>query len=143
MFQVKLSHLHISPRKARLVADMVRGKGAEEAQTILNFAVKKTSGPMLKLLNSAIANAKTTKNIEAKDLYISRVLVNEGPVGKRMFPRSRGRGDLIKKRTSHIVMVLDQRKGEEKKTTKKEKVKKEVVKKETIKKEDKKVVKKK
>jgi len=139
MFQVKLSHLHISPRKARLVADLVRGKGAEEAQTILSFAVKKTSGPMLKLLNSAIANAKTTKNIEAKDLYISRVIVNEGPVGKRLFPRSRGRGDLIRKRTSHIVLTLDQRKEEVKKEVKAKKVEK----KEEVKKENKKTAKKK
>ncbi|MDD5098647.1 MAG: 50S ribosomal protein L22 [Candidatus Pacebacteria bacterium] len=119
MFQVKLSHLHISPRKARLVADLVRGKGAEEAQTILNFTIKKSADPMLKLLNSAIANAKTTKNIEAKDLYISKVLVNEGPIGKRLFPRAKGRGDIIKKRTSHIVLVLDARKEEVKKETKK------------------------
>lgn len=135
MFQVKLNHLHISPRKARLVADLVRGKGAEEAQTLLNFAVKKTSGPMLKLLNSAIANAKTTKNVEPKDLYISKVVVNEGPVGKKLFPRSRGRGDIIRKRTSHIILVLDQKKAEVKKEPK--------VKKAEVKKENKKIAKKK
>jgi large subunit ribosomal protein L22 len=119
MFQVKLSHLHVSPRKARLVADLVRGKGAEEAQTILNFTIKKSADPILKLLNSALANAKTTKNIEAKDLYISKVLVNEGPISKRLFPRAKGRGDILKKRTSHVVMVLDAKKEEVKEEKKK------------------------
>jgi len=106
-FEAKLKYLHISPRKARLVADLVRGKNAEEAQTILRFTVKSASDPVLKLLNSAIANAKMLKNIEPKELFISKITVDEGPVLKRILPKSRGRGEIIKKRMSHVNLVLD------------------------------------
>lgn len=105
-FEVKLKHLHISPRKVRLVADLVRGRQAVEAQAILGFTVNKSAGPVLKLLNSAVANAKSTSGIEAADLYIKKITVDEGPIGRRMIPRARGRGDILKKRTSHINLTL-------------------------------------
>lgn len=130
-FKVELNHLHIAPRKARLVADLVRGKKVEEAQTILNFAVKRASDPILKLLNSALANAKTTKNVSATDLFISKITVDEGPAGKRVLPKSRGRGEIIKKKTSHVTLVLNMKREEvkkgkkEKKTDVKEEVKEE------------------
>ena len=126
-FKVELNHLHIAPRKARLVADLVRGKKAEEAQVILNFAIKRASDPILKLLNSALTNAKITKNIPASDLFISKLTVDEGPAGKRVLPKSRGRGEIIKKKNSHITLVLDMKREEVKKDkkTKKETVKKE------------------
>jgi large subunit ribosomal protein L22 len=111
-FEVKLNHLHIAPRKARLVADLVRGKTAEEAQTILAFTVKKACEPMLKLLNSALTNAKNTKNVTASDLFISKIIVDEGPAGKRVLPKSRGRGEVVKKRTSHVTLVLDTKREE-------------------------------
>lgn len=130
-FEVKLKHLHIAPRKVRLVADLVRGRKAEDAQTILNFAVKRASDPVLKLLNSAIANAKTTKNVSAADLFISKITVDEGPAGKRVLPKSRGRGEVVKKRTSHVTLVLDVKRDTAKKG-KKEKAKKEAVKEEEI-----------
>lgn len=137
-FKVELNHLHIAPRKARLVADLVRGKKAEEAQTILNFAIKRASDPILKLLNSALANAKITKNISATDLFISKITVDEGPAGKRVLPKSRGRGEIIKKKTSHVTLVLDMKKEDVKKI---KKGKKEIVK-EEAKVEEKKVEKK-
>ncbi|MFA5207828.1 MAG: 50S ribosomal protein L22 [Candidatus Paceibacterota bacterium] len=117
-FKVELNHLHIAPRKARLVADLVRGKKAEEAQVILNFAIKRASDPILKLLNSALTNAKITKNVPASDLFISKITVDEGPAGKRVLPKSRGRGEIIKKKTSHVTLVLDVKREEVKKDKK-------------------------
>lgn len=137
-YEVKLRHLHIAPRKARLVADLVRGKKAEEAQTILNFAVKRASDPILKLLNSALSNAKSTKNVPASDLFISKITVDEGPAGKRVLPKSRGRGEIIKKKTSHIILVLDVKREKEVKAKKVKKTAEKVEKK-----EDKKITKKK
>ena len=67
----KLKHLHIAPRKVRLVADLIRGRSAEEAQRVLNFTVKRASQPLLKLLKSALSNAKNNFQIDEKDLYIS------------------------------------------------------------------------
>ncbi|MFA5432060.1 MAG: 50S ribosomal protein L22 [Candidatus Paceibacterota bacterium] len=136
-FEVKLNHLHIAPRKARLVADLVRGKTAEEAQTILNFTVKRACDPILKLLNSALTNAKLTKNISASDLFISKITIDEGPAGKRVLPKSRGRGEVVKKRTSHVILILDTKREEVKKEKKGKKVIKEeekVVKEKEIKK---------
>lgn len=144
-FKVELNHLHIAPRKARLVADLVRGKKAEEAQVILNFAVKRASNPVLKLLNSAIANAKTTKNVPASDLFISKITVDEGPAGKRVLPKSRGRGEIIKKKTSHVTLILDVKREDVKKTKKGKKVaeKKEVTEEKVEKKAKKTITKKK
>jgi len=120
-FKVELNHLHIAPRKARLVADLVRGKTAEEAQVILSFTVKKACDPILKLLNSALTNAKATANVSATDLFISKIIVNEGPAGKRVLPKSRGRGEIVKKRTSHVTLVLDTKREDVKKTKKEKK----------------------
>jgi large subunit ribosomal protein L22 len=128
-FEVKLNHLHIAPRKARLVADLVRGKTAEEAQTILAFTVKRACEPMLKLLNSALVNAKLNANVSASDLFISKIIVNEGPAGKRVLPKSRGRGEIVKKRTSHVTLVLDAKREE---LVKEKKGKKTAVKKEEV-----------
>jgi len=115
--QVKLKYLHISPRKVRLVADAVRGKKIEDAQSILGFTVKKASLPILKLLNSAIANVKGKK----ENLYISKITVDEGPSMKRILPRAKGKGDVLKKRSSHVTLVLDEIKEIKKKEIKKKK----------------------
>lgn len=125
-FEVKLKHLHIAPRKVRLIADLVRGKKATEAQAILSFVVKKPGDPVLKLLNSALANAKNTTNTESGDLFISKITVDEGPVGKRIMPRARGKGERIRKRTSHVTLILDI-KREKIKEVKEKKVKKEEI----------------
>lgn len=104
-----------------MVADLVRGKKAEDALTILNFTVKRASDPLLKLLNSALSNAKSTKNAEAKDLFISKITVDEGPAGRRVLPKSRGRGEIVRKKTSHVTLVLDVKREKEEKPKKEKK----------------------
>ncbi len=102
----KLRYLRIAPRKVRLVADLVRGKSVEEATHILNFTRKRAAKPILKLLNSAIANASHNFQLKKENLYISKIVVNEGPKLKRWRPRARGVTYEIQKKTSHITLVL-------------------------------------
>ena len=97
-----------SPRKVRLVADLIRGKSAERALALLSTLPKRASEPMAKLLSSAIANA-STKGIAAEDLVVSAIAVNGGLVMKRQMPRARGRASLIHKRTSHITVALSKK----------------------------------
>lgn len=124
-FEAKLKYLRISPRKVRLVADLVRGKKAEEAQAILSFTVKRACLPVLKLLNSALANAKNVAQKDSSTLFISKITVDEGPTLKRILPRAKGKADQIMKRSSHITLVLDEKwSGAEIVETKKGKVKK-------------------
>jgi large subunit ribosomal protein L22 len=104
----KLNYLRIAPRKVRLVADLIRGKSVEEAKTILNFTIKKSTKDLSKLLKSAIANAKNNFQLEEKNLYISKILVNEGPKYKRWRARARGQAAEIQKKTSHITLILDE-----------------------------------
>ena len=104
----KLRYLRIAPRKVRLVADLIRGKPVEEVQTILNFTQKRAALPILKLLKQAIANAKNNFQMKEKNLYISKILVDEGPKLKRVMPRARGHADEIQKKTSHITIILDE-----------------------------------
>jgi large subunit ribosomal protein L22 len=104
----KLSYLRIAPRKVRIVADLVRRKSVEEAQTILNFTTKKAAPILVKLLKQAVANAKTNLQLEEKNLYISKILIDEGPKYKRWRPRARGMAAPIQKRTSHVTVVLDE-----------------------------------
>jgi large subunit ribosomal protein L22 len=106
--KAKLNYLRISPRKTRLVADLIRGKSVLEAQAILNFIVKKSKEPFLKLLNQAVSNAQNSFQLDEKNLYISKITVDEGPKLKRWRPRSRGQAYEIQKKTSHISIVLDQ-----------------------------------
>ena len=105
MVSAKLSYLRISPRKARLVADLVRGKSVEKAQSILSFTIKRAASPILKLLNSAVANAKNNFHLDAKGLYVARIWVNEGAVYKRVMPRARGNANQLRKRTCHVELV--------------------------------------
>ncbi len=129
----KLNYLRIAPRKVRLVADLIRGKKIEEAQAILNFTVKKASRPILKLLKSAISNAKQNFQLsDESNLYLSKVIVEEGPKLKRWRARARGTVAPIQKKTSHITIILDEISKKAKKVKKvkeAEKAKKEVVKK--------------
>lgn len=101
-----LKNLRISPRKVRLVAGLIRGKNAIDAKHQLTFLVKRSSDPMLKLLNSAIANAKNNAKISEENLIVSKIFVDGGPVLKRHMPRAFGRAFAIRKRTSHITIVL-------------------------------------
>jgi len=119
----KLNYLKISPRKVRLVADIIRRKKVEEAQSILSFTAKKGAKPLLKLLNSAAASAKNDFQLDSSNLYISKITVDEGPKYKRWRARSRGIASPIQKKTSHITIALDE-------IIKGKKAKKEVLKKE-------------
>ncbi len=116
-----LRNLQISPRKVRLVADLIRGASVSDAQNQLNFSAKGASRPVLKLLNSAIANADHNLNLDTSTLRIKTILVNEGPMLKRFMPRAFGRATTIRKRMSHIKIVLEGEEGKAKpkKTTKK------------------------
>jgi len=116
--KAQLSQLRISPRKVRLVADAIRGLDVRAAKVHLEFLVKKTSPPLLKLLNSALANAKHNYKLDPDALYISEIFVNEGPSFKRGISQSRGRVHQIKKRTSHVHVTLEERKKSEQKETK-------------------------
>jgi large subunit ribosomal protein L22 len=120
----KLQNLKITARKVRLVADLIRRKPVMEAEAILKFTSKKACLPMLKLLQSAMATAKNTYKLDPKDFYISKLMVNDGRMQERVFPRSRGRADKIQKRTSHIAMELGEIKTIDKaaKIVKKEKL---------------------
>ena len=118
--QAHLRNLRISPRKVRLIADVIRGMDVNSAKIQLEFINKKSSQPILKLLNSAIANAKHNFNLSENNLYISKIFVNEGTTLKRWIPRAMGRASSINKRTSHITIILDKFKD---KTVKEEKKK--------------------
>lgn len=106
--RAKLRFVHIAPRKARLVADLIRGKRPEEAINILMFTKKAAAKIILKLLKSAIANANQRKNIDLDKLYVKRITVDEGPMLKRYIPRALGRATMIRKRMSHITIILDE-----------------------------------
>lgn len=126
----KLRHLRMSPRKVRLVVDLVRGLKVGEAQVQLRMQSKDAAVPLLKLLNSAIANAKHNHEMDVETLVIKKAFVDGGPVLKRWMPRAMGRATPVRKRTSHIVFVLE---GEAK-DKKEVKVKKEETKKAKVKK---------
>jgi len=106
--KAKLRFTRIAPRKARLVADLIRGKASEEALSILTYTPKAAARIVIKLLRSAIANA-TQKKIDVDRLYVKTIAVDQGPTMKRFMPRALGRATSIRKRTSHITIVLDER----------------------------------
>ena len=101
--------VRIAPRKARLVVDLIRGKSVGEAIAILRHTPKAASPVVEKLLNSAIANAEHNYQMNVERLYISQAYVNEGPTLKRYRPRAQGRAFPIKKRTSHITLVVSEK----------------------------------
>ena len=106
--RAKLRFARIGPRKARLVADLIRGKGSEEALNILTFTKKGAAKILVKLLRSAIANATQKKTIDIDRLYVKQIMVDHGPMMKRFMPRALGRATMIRKRSSHITLVLDE-----------------------------------
>lgn len=113
----KLSNYRQSPRKVRLVADLVRGKKATEALHALGFLPKRASEPMAKLIRSAISNARA-KGMNEGELFISRIEVGQGIVFKRFMPRARGKASPIRKKTSHITLRLAEKAQKAKKTAK-------------------------
>jgi large subunit ribosomal protein L22 len=106
--RAKLRFARMGPRKARLVADLIRGKKSEEALNILTFTKKAAARTIIKLLKSAIANATQKKTVDIDRLYIKKITVDQGPTMKRFQPRALGRATSIRKRTSHITIVLDE-----------------------------------
>jgi len=131
----KLKYLRIAPRKLRLVADLIRGKDVFKARAKLNFLTKRGANPFLKLLESAVANASNNFKLDEKDLYLAKVLVDEGPKLKRWRPRARGQAFPIQKKTSHLLIVLEEKKGVNSEGVNLKKEKKEQVKTELIQKE--------
>lgn len=107
--RAKLRHVRLAPQKARLVADLIRGKGSEEALNILSFTKKAAARVIIKLLKSAIANATQKKSVDVDRLYVKRIAVDQGVTWKRFTPRAMGRATPIRKRTSHITIVLDEK----------------------------------
>lgn len=109
-----LKNLQISPRKVRLVADLVRGLDVSRAENVLRFCDKKSAPALLKLMNSAVANAVNNNKAEKAGLYVKSVLVDEGFTLKRWKPRAMGRATPIRKRASRVTIVVADRKGTKK-----------------------------
>lgn len=106
MIAAKLRHLNIAPRKTRLVADILRGLSVNDAEAELLLGSRRPNTPLLKLLRSAVANAKANHKVEPARLYVKEIRVDGGPVGKRYMPRAFGRINLIEKKTSHVTLIL-------------------------------------
>ncbi len=120
--KARAKYIKMSPRKVRLVVNIIRGLKASEALDQLNFIKKKAVKPVKKLINSAIANALNNHELEKDNLYIQEIKVDEGPTLHRWMPRARGRATPIRKRTSHINLVLGELVASSKTETKKKKV---------------------
>ena len=102
-------YVRVAPRKAKIVVDLIRGKQVDQALAILMYTPKSAAPVVEKLLNSAIANAENNLEMDRANLYVAEVYANQGPTLKRYWARSHGRADMIKKHTSHITIVLDQK----------------------------------
>ena len=112
-----LRHLRQSPRKVRLVVNTIRGLSVTAAETRLTFMPKISAKPVLKLLRSAIANAEHNFKLEKQDLYVRHIVADGGPTLSRWRPRAFGRAAPIRKRTTHITLVLSNEKPVAKKKT--------------------------
>jgi large subunit ribosomal protein L22 len=105
-----LRHTRTAPRKARLIAGLIRGKNVNDAINILAFTRKRAAGTFQKLLKSAIANAEENhKVLDVDDLIVKNVRVDEGATWKRQMPRARGTSTMIQKKTSHITLILEEK----------------------------------
>jgi large subunit ribosomal protein L22 len=102
-------YIRISPRKVQEVADLVRGKNVNEALAILEFTNKRGAGILKKVVGSAVANAENNNDMDRENLYIAEVFANQGPTLKRFQPRAQGRAFTIRKRTSHIGVVVKEK----------------------------------
>ncbi len=120
--KAKAKYLRMSPRKVRLVVDVVRGLTVVNALDQLNHINKKAAKPLAKLISSAIANADHNHEIKEDNLYIKNIKVDEGPTFHRWMPRAQGRATPVRKRTSHIDLVLAEIKESAKKEVKKTKL---------------------
>jgi large subunit ribosomal protein L22 len=113
--------VRLTPMKARRVVDVIRGMKADEALTLLKFAPQAASEPVGKVIASAVANAENNKRLNPATLWISEAFVDEGPTLKRFRPRAQGRAARIRKRTSHITVIVESRTVESKTTSAKAK----------------------
>ncbi|MFO8191770.1 MAG: 50S ribosomal protein L22 [Bacillota bacterium] len=104
-------YVRLAPRKVRAVVDLIRNKDLDEALSILRYTPRRAASVVAKVVNSAAANAENNLELNRGTLYIDRAYVDEGPTMKRVQPRARGRRFLILKRTSHITVVVKERKG--------------------------------
>lgn len=105
----RLQQLRMSPRKVRLLTRLITGKPVAVALRELQFAGKRASEPLVKLLRSAVANAEHNFRLKKDDLSVQSAIVNQGPVYKRFMPRAMGRAAQIKKRTSHVIITLTEK----------------------------------
>ena len=103
-------HVRIGPQKARLVVDLIRGKSVEDAIGVLEFNSRRASIVVAKTLKSAIANAESTHNVDVDTLYVKAAWVDGAQTQKRFLPRAHGRATRVIKRSSHITIVVDERK---------------------------------
>ncbi len=101
-----LNYVRISPRKVKIVCDLIRGKSVPQATAILLTTPKAASEPLMKLLKSAAANAENNHSMDPERLYVSEIFANPGPIIKRIQPRAQGRAFRINKRTSHVTLVV-------------------------------------
>ena len=102
-------YVHMTPMKSRRVVDLIRGRNAQDALAVLQFAPQAASGPVAKVLASAVANAENNLKLDPETLWISAAYVDEGPTLKRFRPRAQGRTYRIRKRTSHITVEVESR----------------------------------
>ncbi|MCX5809119.1 MAG: 50S ribosomal protein L22 [Proteobacteria bacterium] len=100
--------IRISPRKVRIVGDVIKKKNINDAMGMLMYMPQKAAFILKKLLDSAIANAKQKKYVDVDNLFVKNVIVDGGPVLKRFLPRAMGRATKVRKRSSHITMILDE-----------------------------------
>ena len=107
--KASLKYARVGAQKARLVADLVRGKDVNQAVKTLTFLNKKTAGLVKKLIESAVANAEYKKVMDIDNLYVKSIWVDQGPVLKRFRPRAQGRAFGVRKKTSHINLVLEEK----------------------------------
>ncbi|MFC2081745.1 50S ribosomal protein L22 [Candidatus Bipolaricaulota bacterium] len=102
-------YIRVSPRKARLLVDAIRGKDVDEALRIVQLSTKKAARPIRKTLESAIANAESNFDVAVDDLYVKTAMVDMGRALRRLRPRAYGRADIIRRPTSHITIVVGDR----------------------------------
>lgn len=105
--RAQLKYLRVTPQKARMVADLVRGKAVQKALDILHFSKKGVSVNIRKLLKSAIANAEENHKLDPDRLSVARICVDDGPILKRFSPRARGSADQVHKKSCHVTIVLE------------------------------------
>jgi len=104
--RAQAKHIRESPYKVRRVLDLVRGLPVDEARVVLEFTNRKAAGTIIKVLDSAVANAEHNFALDAEELFVAEAYADEGPTLKRWRPRARGRATKIRKRTSHITIVV-------------------------------------